>query len=140
MPALTESQASLIHQPPDPIPQFFVSVVNDSQTVLTVTSLYASDGCGWVQEPYVGESIGAAAERVWCGMPWDMAGPISLTLTLASLDAGEIRLSLHRPANAAATLALHCTATSFTAHAELARAESTSPYVLVTVRTASPAK
>ncbi|WP_374350096.1 hypothetical protein [Chitinimonas sp.] len=116
------------------VPQFFVSVINESNQTLTLAAVNASAGCGWVQEPYPGETLAPGDERVWCGMPAGLHYPISLHLVLSAASGGEIHVSLQRPAGAAARLQVdNLGADALLARALLQRADSSSPFVMVLI-------
>ncbi|QDQ26233.1 hypothetical protein FNU76_07590 [Chitinimonas arctica] len=120
----------------DALQQFFISLVNHSETALTLQSFHASAGCGWVQEPVAGDLIAAGDERVWCGMPWDLACPVEVDLDLGVQGGGAIRIRFSRRYPAPADGSLQLDAAHLLGSAELQRAESSSPFLMTIVRQA----
>ncbi|WP_269532714.1 hypothetical protein [Chitinimonas sp. BJYL2] len=117
------------------IPQFFISLVNQCPFALTLNALDASAGCGWVQEPLMGEQIDAHAEKVWCGMPWDEGTRIDVAITLHCAK-GTVWLRLERDVRQAALGTVSVDGEpELCARAELQRADSVSPFLMVVVHT-----
>ncbi|GAB3268243.1 hypothetical protein [Chitinimonas naiadis] len=121
----------------DAVPQFFISLVNQSDSSLTLTACRTSFGCGWVQEPVLGEQIAALGERIWCAMPWDLDCGIDVDLTLENALGIRVRIhfSRHYPARAEGQLDIQ-PAVALTGTAELQRADSSSPFLMITLQTA----
>lgn len=119
----------------DAIPQFFIALVNDSDQLLQLTQFKTASACGWVREPILHEVIAPGDERIWCGMPWDLDAAIAVSLQIHGADNDTVHILFGRtyPAVATASVAFGSNASLY-AEAELQREASSSPFLLVTVR------